>query len=213
MRGATRTSSARPSATSNFNPRSSCEERRVGSPRKIIQKLFQSTLLMRGATPPAVPEYDLDFEFQSTLLMRGATARLAVLRIGLNISIHAPHARSDVIRDLLAVLPDAISIHAPHARSDPAHLCWRPQAPRISIHAPHARSDGLDLVKIRDIAISIHAPHARSDSHPDGRRAGGATHFNPRSSCEERLACRPTARDARRISIHAPHARSDHFLQ
>ena len=34
-------------------------------------------------------------EFQSTLLMRGATRELCVLRQLSEISIHAPHARSD----------------------------------------------------------------------------------------------------------------------
>ena len=56
----------------------------------------------------------------------------------------------------------------------------------ISIHAPHARSD----VRIGQAhplhRISIHAPHARSDA---GRTCGfvAPAHFNPRSSCEERL--------------------------
>ncbi len=38
-------------ASSNFNPRSSCEERRVAGRRKYpVHLVFQSTLLMRGAT-------------------------------------------------------------------------------------------------------------------------------------------------------------------
>ena len=35
------------------------------------------------------------------------------------------------------------------------------------------------------------------------------THFNPRSSCEERQACGRLPAEKRHISIHAPHARSD----
>ena len=34
----------------NFNPRSSCEERRNGLRRAALSMIFQSTLLMRGAT-------------------------------------------------------------------------------------------------------------------------------------------------------------------
>ena len=36
-------------------------------------------------------------EFQSTLLMRGATSFKSFLQITLQISIHAPHARSDAM--------------------------------------------------------------------------------------------------------------------
>ena len=66
---------------------------------------------------------------------------MAVLAGIEDISIHAPHARSD------GILPDQalqhtrkISIHAPHARSDEG-IVIRPIEPIISIHAPHARSD------------------------------------------------------------------------
>ena len=62
-----------------------------------VRKEFQSTLLMRGATqcwchslsPP---------RFQSTLLMRGATDGLREVESRVLISIHAPHARSDIMR-------------------------------------------------------------------------------------------------------------------
>ena len=80
-------------------------------------------------------------------------------------------------------------------------------------------------------AISIHAPHARSDPTLNAINSGnlpfqstllmrGATrrpirvhklerNFNPRSSCEERLAMVASSSQAAEISIHAPHARSD----
>ena len=55
-----------------FNPRSSCEERHevFGNPDNYV--LFQSTLLMRGATWlfRLLQKHSV---FQSTLLMRGAT--------------------------------------------------------------------------------------------------------------------------------------------
>ena len=60
-------------STPNFNPRSSCEERRYCSgTSSIFMYLFQSTLLMRGATASIV-RIERIFLFQSTLLMRGAT--------------------------------------------------------------------------------------------------------------------------------------------
>ncbi len=65
---------ARSGATaSNFNPRSSCEERRH-----------------RGTTAPRA------VQFQSTLLMRGATDVSKDDMTVFRISIHAPHARSDI---------------------------------------------------------------------------------------------------------------------
>ena len=71
MRGATRPRIP-PGSSLNFNPRSSCEERRsvvIGGQQKA---LFQSTLLMRGATRENI-ETPCWLLFQSTLLMRGAT--------------------------------------------------------------------------------------------------------------------------------------------
>ena len=56
----------------HFNPRSSCEERLDAKIAASKNRLFQSTLLMRGATwPPMSPSSTT--LFQSTLLMRGAT--------------------------------------------------------------------------------------------------------------------------------------------
>ena len=82
----------------------------------LVHLVFQSTLLMRGATSirnsPGVSS-----SFQSTLLMRGATPRWRHAGRRAEISIHAPHARSDQAAGLM-VPPVAISIHAPHARSD-----------------------------------------------------------------------------------------------
>ena len=59
-----------------------------------------------------------------------------------------------------------------------------------------------------DLHISIHAPHARSDEVSGINIPHGFLHFNPRSSCEERLRIKAPEL-ARIISIHAPHARSD----
>ena len=88
--------------------------------------------------------------------------------------------------------PSAISIHAPHARSDvvdPAILLYliQFQSTLLMRGATFAR----DVISANSV-ISIHAPHARSDtSTPTISRA--SSHFNPRSSCEERL---PRAADS-----------------
>ena len=78
----------------NFNPRSSCEERPKNAAGAVRGMLFQSTLLMRGATQPS-----------------------ECTRTPGDISIHAPHARSDTTDTNKRKCGD-ISIHAPHARSD-----------------------------------------------------------------------------------------------
>ena len=66
----------------------------LGEPVEVMR--FQSTLLMRGATCGEKFIYASANQFQSTLLMRGATMHLPESLIDvLQISIHAPHARSD----------------------------------------------------------------------------------------------------------------------
>ena len=103
--------------TGNFNPRSSCEERPKATMIDRRMDLFQSTLLMRGATSDKQ-------EKQDTTL----------------ISIHAPHARSDLTDKYPEAPSSTISIHAPHARSDNG-MTELVNRNLISIHAPHARSD------------------------------------------------------------------------
>ena len=183
---------------------------------------------MRGATCPPIVCVSIPV-FQSTLLMRGATVVVECLTPRLRISIHAPHARSALAEK--AVTPHytfqstllmrgatSCPLYADFRTSFQSTLLMRgathiPAADihikkQISIHAPHARSDikiGADSSGLRK--ISIHAPHARSDS--TGRCTPcKSRNFNPRSSCEERPD------DGKKyvvayISIHAPHARSD----
>ena len=86
----------------------------------------------------------------------------------------------------LLVIPTVISIHAPHARSDLSlllHLC------HTSIFQSTLLMRGATLVPVAVPLsvrlISIHAPHARSDeNHP--ATIESSKNFNPRSSCEER---------------------------
>ena len=59
--------------SSYFNPRSSCEERLKPSASAPFTIIFQSTLLMRGATFASGVLRSRHSIFQSTLLMRGAT--------------------------------------------------------------------------------------------------------------------------------------------
>ena len=142
--------------------------------------------------------------------MRGATFATRSSLILFIISIHAPHARSDLrtlsastcipyfnprssceerqlgVKFVKRVIP--ISIHAPHARSDCGEVMRGWMLMSISIHAPHARSDSAGL------AVSALRPHFNPRSSCEERPPILSLHiatsyFNPRSSCEERL-CR-----------------------
>ena len=192
----------------DFNPRSSCEERlvenRVGLGLRDISihapharsdspypshlvppaRKFQSTLLMRGATRRFHQLLVRAILFQSTLLMRGATG--------------SPSSMAGGTRNFN---PRSSCEERPSwPRGVPGHHYFNPRSSceerlsfakeskailEISIHAPHARSDWTAFpIDIED-SISIHAPHARSDREPAYIHVGGRN-FNPRSSCEER---------------------------
>ena len=184
MRGATSGLRRQSASKRNFNPRSSCEERRgTGSSRQIFLHFNprssceeRHVLHYRRAdwhhfNPRSSCEERLEIphstpgrtEFQSTLLMRGATEKRSRGREGDVISIHAPHARSDTTDTNKRKCGD-ISIHAPHARSDAVPWAVHQGDLQISIHAPHARSDVDGDISLPQDDISIHAPHARSDA-------------------------------------------------
>ena len=78
--------------------------------------------------------------FQSTHPLRGATDGVAVLPDVAAISIHAPLAGCDVLRNVLCNAADDISIHAPLAGCDNTSLQGS-QSEGISIHAPLAGCD------------------------------------------------------------------------
>ena len=190
----------------SFNPRPSCEGRLCDDPLRDVGKKFQSTPLLRGATP---------------------TASCAALKQP--VSIHAPLARGDYNR-MKAILITYVSIHAPLARGDRkiragirVMTCFNPRPScegRLFYRLP------LWLLTL----VSIHAPLARGD-FDRGRRIEAWRSFNPRPSCEGRLfssVCRnvqcrfqstPLLRGATLeyfereqlpgVSIHAPLARGD----
>ena len=78
-----------------------------------------------------------------------------------------------------------ISIHAPHARSD-VRTPDVDHCVLISIHAPHARSDRtwrtMDMVRFSFQSTLL----MRGATWRRSFRRGNTFYFNPRSSCEER---------------------------
>ena len=164
MRGATTAWRSHCSPSRNFNPRSSCEERLYRLRFNWNDTSFQSTLLMRGATSLSYLLMSAVARFQSTLLMRGATCDDGFRDVFAAISIHAPHARSD--------MPSTASARRPRFQST---LLMRGAtslkiSPVPSVRDFNPRSsceerltDPADL--LARLVISIHAPHARSDDH------------------------------------------------
>ena len=104
-------------ATEDFNPRSPCGERKEALSLPLMSSIFQSTLPMRGANI---------FQCNS--------------RPVFDISIHAPHAGSEIFQ---------IGSPKPQGNFNPRSPCGERkyvvssnEAPRpISIHAPHAGSE------------------------------------------------------------------------
>ena len=124
---------------------------------------FQSTLLMRGATPlPAFQVLSRPY-FNPRSSCEERPVSVASLSRSRLISIHAPHARSDTsIKDGIVSglqFQSTLLMRGATKRRPGSRF-----TSEISIHAPHARSD---LHTGRDdgqAGISIHAPHARSDA-------------------------------------------------
>ena len=117
----------------------------------------------RGERLDLHKKYEIYLLFQSTLPTRGATGLTDAWAVFFSISIHAPHAGSDI------------------ALGKPTLMFG------ISIHAPHAGSDFVRCPFIRFFLISIHAPHAGSDFERD-QFIYLLHHFNPRSPRGERLS-------------------------
>ena len=145
----------------DFNPRSSCEERRAILSEVVPVAEFQSTLLMRGATH----EQDKNF------------GKLAI-------SIHAPHARSDDLQ-YLGTDESKISIHAPHARSDAIALSSsvlsRYFNPRSSCEERQPNKDAPMTPAAFQSTLLM-----RGATSTIARVLQVFFYFNPRSSCEER---------------------------
>ena len=117
--------------------------------------------------------------------MRGATTQLVKPSYRCTISIHAPHARSDVTswrcgthfyhfnprssceeRHNIRIKGYNKANFNPRSSCEERHLRFACLSCRshISIHAPHARSDCQAMQVRLCSTISIHAPHARSDN-------------------------------------------------
>ena len=101
--------SARPT---RFNPRAPCGARLMVFCRQIVDKEFQSTRPMRGATFSMMQIRSAGM-FQSTRPMRGATGMPYICPASLFVSIHAPHAGRDATRHSSAAASWGFNPRAP----------------------------------------------------------------------------------------------------
>mgnify|MGYP007031495076 FL=1 len=167
----------------HFNPRSSCEER-LKPPRMTLNNIL----------------------FQSTLLMRGATICRELEQYKVWISIHAPHARSDakarswqaasIFQSTLlmrgatpaavADLPTSPFQSTLLLRGATRLSCSSYGSTTISIHAPHARSDLLFRVVFRAFRFQSTLLMRGATGECQIQSTIYTRYFNPRSSCEER---------------------------
>ena len=123
--------------------------------------------------------------FQSTLPMRGATSDQLFPKFHPFISIHTPHAGSDVLAIPRYLSPTYFNPHSPCGER-PDFEWYAGYLIFISIHTPHAGSDGKCTCRNASIKrISIHTPHAGSDSFSPSIMIFTAD-FNPHSPCGER---------------------------
>ena len=126
-----------------------------------------------------------------------------------------------------------ISIHAPHTRSDRGRKRHRErrkhfnprssyeERPFTSLRMSRTRGNfnprssyeerrHSSLIQSVTVIISIHAPHTRSDQHGEDRARHAQISIHAPHTRSDRDALREL-RVLRRISIHAPHTRSDHW--
>ena len=105
--------------TQHFNPRSSCEERRQrrgGRGREDTDFNPRSSCEERQPSRRTQRKTLCDFNPRSSCEERLESIDKDGHAFG--ISIHAPHARSDLRSQVRPAGDAGISIHAPHARSD-----------------------------------------------------------------------------------------------
>ena len=106
MRGATHQCGNQSRRAYNFNPRSSCEERRRTRCRGGSRHDYFNPRSSCEERRPRSARCGMYSAFQSTLLMRGATLFSCAKGGGAGISIHAPHARSDRLKETLEQLTE-----------------------------------------------------------------------------------------------------------
>ena len=140
------------------------------------------------------------------LLLRGATRSSSSSRRKLDVSIHAPLARSNVV-PAFCFVSRRVSIHAPLARSNFNEVRDVTAGYYVSIHAPLARSNAARKNSIPSL-LRFNTCSSCEEQLGQSGRGGQVGCFNTCSSCEEQPEA-PSFHHAETVSIHAPLARSN----
>ena len=188
--------------------------------------LFQSASLMRGATSRR--RHQLPDDISIHALCRSDTAGESVYQ--LTISIHAPHARSDILPSRITV--DNNGYFNPRSsceerqQSRPPTLQARYFQSTLLMRGATCSSTRRRQSMIFQSTLLMRGATQevinyfvmkkfqstllmRGATASAWLRCSALADFNPRSSCEERQDAAAVSFDAVVISIHAPHARSD----
>ena len=132
-----------------------------------------------------IDDLGIEQKFQSTLPMRGATLICCPGFHKFLISIHAPHAGSDLSGPWPESRAPGFQSTLPMRGATPTCKHKYEEAEFQSTLPMRGATQRLNNICIVD-SISIHAPHAGSDrKDPDYVKKNGD--FNPRSPCGERL--------------------------
>ena len=147
----------------NFNPRAPYGARHNDQVTKVINRLFQSTRPIRGATSKGI-SIAFDFNrFQSTRPIRGATWGHRIdISIIWDFNPRAPYGARHVFGKLSFILILFQSTRP--IRGATADILSYLDQIIISIHAPHTGRDCFALVIRLIKGISIHAPHTGRDA-------------------------------------------------
>ena len=175
----------RPAKNRHFNPRSPYGERPGINVDFNGNRLFQSTLPLRGATQ-IVRQQGQQAQFQSTLPLRGATHFKVTCGQSQEISIHAPLTGSDVFSGGCCPATKTISIHAPLTGSDSGSLAYSDEGLVFQSTLPLRGATTKSFAPSSCQTISIHAPLTGSDVVTVDYNCS-YSNFNPRSPYGERL--------------------------
>ena len=172
-----------------------------------LNRLFQSTLPLRGATSTRYPRHPRN-RFQSTLPLRGATRGRTGARLHRSISIHTPLAGSDPIlsdrNDMYLIFQSTLPLRGatqsehrglrirnfnPHSPCGerPVALLDELIEHLFQSTLPLRGATGRALVASGVERISIHTPLAGSDNLSTVSWKA-VPYFNPHSPCGERPA-------------------------
>ena len=140
--------------------------------------------------------------------MRGATAPPSWIDTGCLISIHTPHAGSDLSCWNATLRLRLISIHTPHAGSDGCSGCPKSPAPNFNPHSPCG--ERLVLLERNSAIASYFNPHSPCGERRVFRSMPDTLHiFQSTLPMRGATVCAYYGKKYVVISIHTPHAGSD----